>query len=168
MEQHFEAAQALHNRAIAAHQRSDLAEALGLFDIVAERFQALNAFRAADLVVDHARVMLTAGLVGEAREMIRQALTTELQPVRRAEILLTAAQAALAEGDLGTAAVDSGLAGRLFAAQQRPLWAHRAKLSCCRRVTSPTIRILETSRSHQPTRRQQTANSATSAALAPG
>jgi tetratricopeptide (TPR) repeat protein len=128
MEQHFEAAQALHNRAIAAHQRSDLAEALGLFDIVAERFQALNAFRAADLVVDHARVMLTAGLVGEAREMIRQALTTELQPVRRAEILLTAAQAALAEGDLGTAAVDSGLAGQLFAAQQRPLWAHRAKL----------------------------------------
>jgi len=48
--------------------------------------------------------------------------------VKRAEILLTAAQAALADGDLDTAEVDGDLAGRLFAAQHRPAWARRAKL----------------------------------------
>ena len=60
--------------------------------------------------------------------MTSRALATDLQPVKRAEILLTAAQAALADGDVTTAEVDADLAGRLFAAQQRPVWAHQARL----------------------------------------
>ena len=102
-------------------------ESLTLMDDVTLRYAASTV--SSDLVIDHAQTLLTAGLVGEAMAMTRAALAgTDLQPVKRAEILLTAAQAALADGDLDAAEVDGDLAGRLFAAQHRPAWARRAKL----------------------------------------
>ena len=126
--QRLESAHSVHNRAIAALQRGDLVESLTLMDEVTLRYAALDV-SPSDLVIDHAQTLLTAGLVGEAIAMTRAALaSTDLQPVKRAEILLTAAQAALADGDLDTAEVDGDLAGRLFAAQHRPAWARRAKL----------------------------------------
>ena len=128
VDQQLESAYAMHNRAIAAHLQGDLAGALALMDTVSARYADLGTVPN-DLVIDHAQMLLTAGLAREAREMTTRALaTTDLQPVKRAEILLTAAQAALADGDLDTAEVDGDLAGRLFAAQHRPAWARRAKL----------------------------------------
>lgn len=124
----LEAAQALHNQAIAAHQRGDLPRALALLDDVARGYQQLGVFRA-DLAIDRARTLLTAGLMSEAMATVGSALAAkDLQPVKRAEILLTAAQAALADGDIDAAEVDADLAGQLFAAQERPTWAHRARL----------------------------------------
>ena len=126
--QKLESAHSVHNRAIAALQRGDLIESLTLMDDVTLRYAAIDV-SPSDLVIDHAQTLLTAGLVGEAMAMTRAALAgTDLQPVKRAEILLTAAQAALADGDLDAAEVDGDLAGRLFAAQHRPAWARRAKL----------------------------------------
>ncbi|MEP6649639.1 MAG: CHAT domain-containing protein [Lapillicoccus sp.] len=128
VDQRLESIFAIHNKALALHQRGDLPEALRLMDGVTARYEQLDVVPA-DLVIDHAQMLLTAGLVGEVRDMTRKALTTtDMQPVKRAEILLTAAQAALADGALDTARVDSDLAGRLFSAQRRPLWAYRARL----------------------------------------
>ncbi|HEU4999053.1 MAG TPA: CHAT domain-containing protein [Lapillicoccus sp.] len=126
--QRLESIFAIHNRALALHQRGSLPAALELMDEVSERYVELGA-TPADLVIDHAQMLLTAGLFREARDMTITALgSSQLQSVKRAEILLTAAQAALADGDIDAAEVDGDLAGRLFAAQQRPAWAHRARL----------------------------------------
>jgi hypothetical protein len=99
-----------------------------LLDDVAYRYQQLGVYPA-DLVIDHAQALLTAGLATESLAMTRSALATvDLQPVKRAEILLTAAQAALADGDIDAAEIEADLAGHLFAAQQRPVWTRRARL----------------------------------------
>jgi CHAT domain-containing protein len=126
--QQLESAFAAHNRALAAHQRGDLPAALTLMDEVAARYAAIEVVQP-DLVIDHAQALLTAGLAEEAYAMASVALEdTLLQPVKRAEIILTAAQAALAVGDIDAAQVGGHLAGRLFAAQRRPMWAFRARL----------------------------------------
>ncbi len=126
--QPLESAFARHNRALIARQRGDLPQALALLDEVTITYTEMSSVPN-DLAIDHAQTLLIAGLVGEARELAHEALgTTDLQPAKRAEVLLTAAQAALADGDLDAARVNADLAGRLFAAQQRPVWAHRARL----------------------------------------
>jgi tetratricopeptide (TPR) repeat protein len=126
--QQLESAYATHNRAVAAHQAGDLVRALDLMNAVIDRYTEIGTVPN-DLVIDHAQMLLTAGLVGEAMDITRAALSTsDLQPVKRAEVLLTAAQAALADRDLDAAQKDGDQAGWLFAAQQRPAWAHRARL----------------------------------------
>jgi tetratricopeptide (TPR) repeat protein len=128
LDQKLESAHSVHNRAIAAHHRGDLPEALRLMDVVTERYAAIEV-APSDLVIDHAQTLLTAGLTQEARSMTAAALAgTDLPPVKRAEILLTAAQAALLDGDVAAAHGDANFAGRLFAAQERPRWSHRAQL----------------------------------------
>jgi hypothetical protein len=126
--QELEAVQAIHNRAHAAELRGNLPQALALIDSTGEAYRRLGA-RQSDFDIDRARMYLNAGLASEALAACHDALQEiYLRPVKRAELLLTAAQAALAEGDLRTAGVDGDLAGRLFASQQRPAWAHRAQL----------------------------------------
>ncbi len=126
--QDLESAHSLHNRALAAHHRGDLPEALTLMDEVAARYAQIGVLPA-DLVIDHAATLLTAGLAGEARTMAQDALAGgDLPPIKRAELVLTAARAALALGDSGTAEVEARQAGRLFVAQSRPGWANRAQL----------------------------------------
>jgi tetratricopeptide (TPR) repeat protein len=128
LHQHYEAVQCAHNRAYAAERRGDLPAALSLMDWVAMRYRTLGV-HSIDLDIDRAQLLLAAGLVGEALDLTRTTLSTvELPPAKRAELLLIAAQAALADGDLDTAYVDGDLAGRLFAKQHRPVWAHRATL----------------------------------------
>jgi len=124
----LESVHSAHDRAHAALLKGDLPGALALMDEVADRYRELDA-QNPDLVLDHAQALLIAGLAGEARSRTQEALvTSDLQPVKRAEIILTAAQAALATGDLGTAHRDAQHAARLFTAQLRPRWALRAKL----------------------------------------
>ncbi|WP_347349971.1 CHAT domain-containing protein [Intrasporangium sp.] len=126
--QRFEAVQAVHNRALAAHQRGDLPTALALLDTVTERYVELGNVRD-DLVGDRMEMLLTAGLVDEARELGAATLARGgLAPVRRAELLLVTARAALAHGDLDDADTWAGAAALLFRAQLRPGWADRAGL----------------------------------------
>ncbi|MDN5795260.1 MAG: CHAT domain-containing tetratricopeptide repeat protein [Intrasporangium sp.] len=126
--QQFEAVQAVHNRALAAHQRGDLPTALALLDAATQRYLALGNVRD-DLVTDRMEMLLTAGLVEEARALGARTLErTDLAPVRHAELLLATARAALARGDLDDAGSWAGEAARRFRAQRRSGWADRAGL----------------------------------------
>jgi tetratricopeptide (TPR) repeat protein len=126
--QQMESAYAVHNRALIAHQRGDLIEALQLMDAVTARYADIEVMPV-DLAIDHSLMLLTAGLTNEARVTTQIALATrDLQPAKRAELLLRSAQAALAEGDFDGAAGEADRAARLFKAQERPRWAHRARL----------------------------------------
>jgi tetratricopeptide (TPR) repeat protein len=127
--QQLESAYAVHNRALIAHQRGELVEALQLIETATARYADIDVVPV-DLAIDHALMLLTAGLTNEARVTTRVALgRRDLQPAKRAELLLRSAQAALAEGDLDGAAREADAAAKLFRAQQRPRWAHRARLS---------------------------------------
>jgi tetratricopeptide (TPR) repeat protein len=127
LDQRLESAHSIHNRAITAHVRGDVVEALTVFDDVTLRYAAIGVLPG-DLVIDHAQALLTAGLTAEARAMTESALTADMPPAKHAEVSLTAAQAALAEGDVQTASRHAASAGQLFSRQQRPVWARRARL----------------------------------------
>jgi CHAT domain-containing protein/tetratricopeptide (TPR) repeat protein len=126
--QDFEAVQAVHNRGLAAHARGDVPAALALLDEAAERYGALANLRH-DLVIERAQVLLAAGLTSEAQDLCAATLaSTERAPIRRAELLLTLARAALSQGETETAATSAGEAARLFASQLRAGWVDRATL----------------------------------------
>ncbi|HET6666590.1 MAG TPA: CHAT domain-containing protein [Intrasporangium sp.] len=125
--QDFEAAQALHNRALAAHQRGDLPRALDLLDQVTERYAALGHV-SPDLYLDHGHALLTAGLIDEAQALCLAALDRDLAPVNRAELILLLALVGLARGDAYTAEQRSEEAVRLFRSQLRTGWVDRARL----------------------------------------
>ena len=126
--QEFEATQAVHNRALAAHERGDIPAALDLLDEATARYVRLGNVRH-DLAIDRVQTLLTAGLIAEARALSERTLAQpDLAPVRRAELLLVTAQAALASGDTATAGRYAGEAARLFAAQLRVGWVDRARL----------------------------------------
>jgi tetratricopeptide (TPR) repeat protein len=125
--QEFEAAQALHNQALAAHQRGDLPRTLAILDTVTERYLALGNV-SPDLYIDHGHALLTAGLIGEAQQLCESALEKERSPVRRAELLLFLAQVALTQGDAENAEAHADGAARLFRSQLRLGWVDRARL----------------------------------------
>jgi CHAT domain len=83
-----------------------------------------------DLIIDRARAFLVAGMAGEAAAMAEGYLNSEpkIKPVKRAELLLLAATAALAAGHIETARQRSLSAHRLFTSQHRDLWDARATL----------------------------------------
>ncbi|GAB3063696.1 hypothetical protein GCM10027053_27950 [Intrasporangium mesophilum] len=126
--QEFEAAQAIHNRALAAHERGDLPAALELLDEATARYRRLGNVRH-DVAIDRIEALLTAGLAQEARSLGDRTLgQPDLAPVRRAELLLVTAKAALASADTDAAERSASEAARLFDAQLRPAWAGRARL----------------------------------------
>ena len=126
--QDFEAVQAVHNRGLAADLRGDVPTALRLLDEASVRAHRLGNERH-DLVIERTQVLLGAGLIDEVRRLCAVTLPgTVGAPVRRAELLLTDAQAALAQADLAAAEASAAEAHRLFRAQRRPGWADRARL----------------------------------------
>ena len=134
--QRLEAAQALHNRAWAAYQRGDLPLALALMDETIGRHRALGSLNG-DLVIDHVAMLLTAGLAAEARVLASAALNEgTYPPAKRAVLLLSAAQAALAGHDPTEAERLAGSARRIFGRQHRPWWAERAELLSLQARTS--------------------------------
>lgn len=125
--QEFEAAQALHNQALAAHQRGDLPHALALLDRVTERYAALGHV-SPELFIDHGHALLTAGLIEEAEALCGAALEQDLTPVHRAELVLLLALVALARGRADGAEERADEAARLFRSQLRHGWVDRARL----------------------------------------
>ncbi len=124
----LESAHSLHNRALAAHARGDLPEALRLLDAVTARYAEIQ-LQPADLVIDHAATLLTAGLTAESAAMVARALATaDVPPIKRAELLLRDAEGALSDGRLDEAATTADRAARLFANQGRPRWTMRARV----------------------------------------
>jgi tetratricopeptide (TPR) repeat protein len=126
--QELEAAYSCHNRATIAHSRGDLPEALRLLDHASGRYRALSA-QVPELPADQCRVLLAAGLPYDAFGIAIAALDwPNLQPPRRAELLLAAATGALAAGEPARGEGFARQASRMFRAQQRAWWLVRSRL----------------------------------------
>jgi tetratricopeptide (TPR) repeat protein len=130
--QDLESAYAVQDRGKVAFRSGDLPSALSYLDEAARRYAALHT-PATDLIIDRCAVLLAAGLPGdvlrEADEAVRRLDDGAGQATKRAELLLTAARAALAAADPQTAMERAHTARRLFGAQQRTWWhAHAALL----------------------------------------
>jgi len=129
--QELEYAKARHNRGQAALVRGDLPEALSYFDEAGKRYDALGE-DILELAIDRCMALLAAGLTRDAAREADTALS-RIPPeggiaFKRAELLFTAATAALAAGDQPDARQRARQAARLFRAQDRPVWAARADL----------------------------------------
>ena len=127
--QEYESAVARHNRGVIAFRSGDLPAALAFLDEAAGRYDLLGA-EVPDLSIDRCAVLLAAGLsrdaLEEADRAIRGLEQVRGQATKRAELLLTAANSALAAADTRTAMERAGAAHRLFGAQQRPWWRAHA------------------------------------------
>jgi len=126
-----EAIHPIGNRALVALATGDLPAALSYLDEAAARFQPLDVPTPA-LSIDRCNVLLAAGLAGdaltEADAAIRAIERSRGRHTKKAELLLTAANCALAAGHPETALEWAQAAARLFRAQQNALWDARAGL----------------------------------------
>ncbi|MGE5830461.1 MAG: CHAT domain-containing protein [Micromonosporaceae bacterium] len=123
---------ALHNRGLVSFCMGDLPAALVHFDEAEQRYGELGTVMP-ELSVDRCALLLAAGLpreaLTEADEAIGHLQRQRGRAIRRAELLLTAAHAALAAGDVEVAEARARAAARLFSAQRRDWWsAHCALL----------------------------------------
>jgi CHAT domain-containing protein/tetratricopeptide (TPR) repeat protein len=114
-----------HNRALAAAARGDVPQALRLFDDAEHRYRSAGR-DVGMLPVEKADVLLTVGLVAEARSTVESAVreyihTGNATDLAHARLLL--AEAALAGGAPAVAATEARLATRAYRRQHRPGWA---------------------------------------------
>ncbi len=129
--QEHESAIAQHNRGVVAFRVGDLPTALRHVDEAAQRCRALGE-PMPNLTIDRCAVLLAAGLAREALDEADAGIG--LMDSRgglgafKAELLLTAARAALAAGDLAGARSRAAAAHRLFAAQRRHWWTVHSRL----------------------------------------
>ena len=131
-DQRLEAVDAVEHRGLVAFTRGDLPRALELYDEAARRYAPI-ASAPPELAIDRSSVLLAAGLAGEALTVIDEALAEPaIQPRSRAELLLAAANAALAAHDPAKALTAAREAARLFRRQDRAWWAARADLATLR------------------------------------
>jgi tetratricopeptide (TPR) repeat protein len=133
--QELESAYAVHNRGLVAFRTGDLPAALSHLDEAARRYRTLNVL-VPDLIIDRCAVLLTAGLahdaVREADAGINDLEEMRGRVLKRAELLLTAANSALAAGDPQTAFDRASTARRLFGGQRREWWHAHAGLTSLR------------------------------------
>jgi tetratricopeptide (TPR) repeat protein len=111
----------IHNRGLVASSSNDLPAALSFFDAAAARYRSLNVL-VPDLAVDRCTALFAAGLItdalAEADAAAREIERSRGQATKKAELLLIAANCALAAG-LPQAALDRARAAhRLFQTQQ--------------------------------------------------
>ena len=132
--QRVDMAMAVENRGLAAYRSGDVPAALAHFDEAARRYTELGTPMYV-LHVERSGLLLMAGLaqdaLGEADQAIRAIDRERGQPIRRAELLLSAARAALAAGDPETSAVRAAEAADIFTRQRRDWWRTQARLAHC-------------------------------------
>jgi tetratricopeptide (TPR) repeat protein len=129
--QELESVYTVSNRGQAAFRLGDLPVALSFFDQAAARFRQLDV-PAPELSRARCAVLRAAGLttdaLHEADEAVREIVRTNGQSTKRADLLLTAADCALAAGQ-PTVAIDRAQAAcRLFRLQQRAEFLTQAQL----------------------------------------
>ena len=146
--QELEVAYTWHNRGLVAFRSGDLPAALSCLDEAARRYTLL-AIQKPDLAIDRCAVLLAAGLPADAlRESDAAADHFPRrggQATKKAELLLSAAKAALAAGEPGLAAARAQAALPMFTAQGRHWWgAHAGLLLLQARCASrpPSARLL--------------------------
>jgi len=130
--QELEYADAIANRGLAAFRTGHLPDALACYDAAGERYTALGV-QEEDLSVQRCATLIAAGLaadaVREADAAISRLTLVRGQPTMRAELLLVAADCALAAGDPAAAVDRAAEAGRLFGRQGRRWWRAHAQLT---------------------------------------
>jgi tetratricopeptide (TPR) repeat protein len=128
--QELELAYLWHNRAMVAFRSGDLPLALSQLDEADRRYRLLDV-PMPELSIDRCAVLLAAGLSPDA---LREAdagvagFPRGGKPTMKAELLLSAAQAALAAGDPQVAVARAGAARTMFASQHRAWWQAHATL----------------------------------------
>lgn len=128
--QELEIAYIWHNRGLVAFRSGDLPGALSYLDEADRRYRRLMV-AVPELAIDRCAVLLAAGLHSEALAATEEAagrLPASAKPTTRAELLLSAARAALSAADLEVAVARARAARAMFAAQRRPLWQAHAML----------------------------------------
>jgi CHAT domain len=129
--QELEVAYIWHTRGRFAFRSGDLPRALSCLDEAARRYELLGA-PTPDLSIDRCAVLLLAGLPAdallEADAAVRGFTGNHRQATTKANLLLSAARAALAAAEPQTAMARAGTARRMFAAQGRAWWAAHARL----------------------------------------
>jgi len=130
--QDLEAVRTVLNRGVAASRSGDLPAALSFFDEAAARYRRLNV-PTLDLTVDRCDALLAAGLtteaLAEADEAIRDIEQTRGRSTKKAELLLTAANCALAAAQPQGALDRAQGAYRLFRSQQNAWGEAHARLA---------------------------------------
>jgi tetratricopeptide (TPR) repeat protein len=128
--QELEAVRTVINRGVAASRSGDLPAALSLFDRAGDRYQELNV--PAPFLLDRCDALLAAGLtseaLAEADAAIRDIEQAHGWSTKKAELLLTAANCALAAAQPHGAVERAQAAYRLFRSQQNPWGQAHAKL----------------------------------------
>ncbi|MBN6052405.1 CHAT domain-containing protein, partial [Nonomuraea sp. RK-328] len=119
--------------------RGDVPAALACFDRAEERFRALGTHQLGWLLADRGELLLSVGLVSEARLAAREAVD-RLQRTRRAiglpEVRLLLARTAGLEGDDGEAVREARRAVTEFTRQGRPEWAALARFAVLRSLAA--------------------------------
>ena len=127
--QELEALYAVHNRGLVSFQSGDLPAALSHLDEAAAGYRSLKV-ATANLSLDRCQVLLAAGLVGdalaEADAAVRDMERLHGRSPIRAELLLTAANCAIAAGQAQVAQDWARAAHRLFRSQRSTWWQARA------------------------------------------
>src|SRR5690242_1996561 len=130
--QELESADAIAHRGLVALRTGHLPDALACFDAASERYIALGV-RDEDLTGYRCAALIAAGLAAdalrEADAAISRLVRVRGQRTMRAELLLVAANCALAAGDPDTAMDRAAEAGRLFGRQGRRWWRAHAQLA---------------------------------------
>ncbi len=129
--QELEAAHTVLNRGLAAFRSGDFPAALSFFDEAAARYQALNV-PTPGLSLDRCDALLAAGLVSdalaEADDAVRDIEQARGRSTKKAELLLAAANCALAAARPQEALHRAQAAYRLFRSQQNAWLAAHARL----------------------------------------
>jgi tetratricopeptide (TPR) repeat protein len=121
----------VHNRALVASSLNDIPTALSYFDEAASRYEPLNVL-VPDLAIDRCGVLLAAGLPGdalaEADGTVREIERFGGQSIKKAELLLVAANCALAAAQPQTALDRAQAAYRMYRSQHNSWWLARTRL----------------------------------------
>jgi CHAT domain-containing protein len=129
--QELESIYMVHNRALVASSLNDIPTALSYFDEAASRYEPLNVL-VPDLIIDRCIVLLRAGLaddaLAEADDALRDIGRIHGQSIKKAELLLVAANCALAAAQPRAALDRAQAAYRLFRSQQSTWWVARTGL----------------------------------------
>jgi CHAT domain-containing protein len=129
--QAVEVAYIWHNRGLVAFRSGDLPTALSCLDEAERRYSILGV-AVPDVSIDRCAVLLSAGLPDDALRQADAAVRgfpgNGGQATKKAELLLTAAQAALAAAQPQLATTRAQAARRMFGAQGRPWWQSHAWL----------------------------------------
>jgi tetratricopeptide (TPR) repeat protein len=139
------------NLAFVLGLRGEVTAALEYSMRAEQRIRAHSA-QVGELLKDRSELLLSVRLVAEARETAEQSIAEyerERRGIKLPQVRLVLAQAALLDGDLGSAADHARRAAREFAGQQRPEWAALARLTLLRadhlrgRQTPAGVRLAE-------------------------